>query len=46
MSTVKFADLGALSPLDPEDPQCRAWLLHLERRDFYLAKFFRGGENA
>ena len=93
---ARLAWLGllTLSPLDPEDPECRAWLLHLERpsgvaarivtldedllgrihvldaeqgerlaeilhegfearagdlsalerRDFYLAKFFRTGE--
>jgi len=30
---ARLAWLGrvALSPLDPEDPECRAWLLHLER---------------
>jgi hypothetical protein len=29
---ARLAWLGkiALSPLDPEDPECRAWLLHLE----------------
>ena len=29
----RLAWLGkiVLSPLDPEDPECRAWLLHLER---------------
>ena len=91
---LAWLGLAALSPLDPEDPECRAWLLHLERpgsvaaevltldedllgrihvldaeqgehlagilregfearagdlaalerRDFYLAKFFRGGK--
>jgi len=30
---ARLAWLGkiVLSPLDPEDPECRAWLLHLER---------------
>ena len=30
---ARLAWLGriALSPLDPEDPDCKAWLLHLER---------------
>ena len=30
---ARLAWLGrvALSPLDPEDPECRAWLLHLEQ---------------
>lgn len=30
---ARLAWLGrvAISPLDPEDPECRAWLLHLER---------------
>lgn len=30
---ARLAWLGrvALSPLDPEDPECHAWLLHLER---------------
>jgi hypothetical protein len=30
---ARLAWLGrvSLSPLDPEDPECRAWLLHLER---------------
>jgi len=30
---ARLAWLGrvALSPLDPEDPECGAWLLHLER---------------
>jgi hypothetical protein len=30
---ARLAWLGriVLSPLDPEDPDCRAWLLHLER---------------
>ena len=32
---ARLAWLGrvTLSPLDPEDPECRAWLLHLERPD-------------
>jgi len=32
---ARLAWLGriVLSPLDPEDPECRAWLLHLERPD-------------
>jgi hypothetical protein len=30
---ARLAWLGrvALSPLDPEDPECKAWLLHLEQ---------------
>jgi hypothetical protein len=30
---ARLAWLGriVLSPLDPEDPECRAWLMHLER---------------
>lgn len=32
---ARLAWLGkiTLSPLDPEDPECRAWLLHLEQPD-------------
>jgi hypothetical protein len=32
---ARLAWLGriVLSPLDPEDPECRAWLLHLEPPD-------------
>ena len=37
---ARLAWLGllTLSPLDPEDPECRAWLLHLERPSGIAAK--------
>ena len=37
---ARLAWLGllTLSPLDPEDPECRAWLLHLERPSGVAAK--------
>ena len=37
---ARLAWLGriALSPLDPEDPECRAWLLHLEHPEGLAAE--------
>ena len=35
---LAWLGLAALSPLDPEDPECRAWLLHLERPGGVAAK--------
>ncbi|MDX1375747.1 MAG: hypothetical protein R3357_09310 [Burkholderiales bacterium] len=34
-----------LAPLDPEDPECRAWLLHLERPEGMAAQLLQVDEN-
>jgi hypothetical protein len=44
---ARLAWLGrvVLSPLDPEDPENRAWLLHLEPPDGIVAQFLVVDEN-
>ncbi len=44
---ARLAWLGrvVLSPLDPEDPENRAWLLHLERPEGMAAQFLIVDEN-
>lgn len=44
---ARLAWLGkiVLSPLDPEDPECKAWLLHIERPEGLAAHCLVIGED-
>lgn len=44
---ARLAWLGkiVLCPLDPEDPECRAWLLHLQPLDGLAAEIIRVDED-